>query len=46
VLRQRILIAYTSMLSSIDSLCQQYLGKIIPILVHGYDYPVPDGRGF
>jgi lysophospholipase L1-like esterase len=46
VLRQRILIAFTSMLASIDHLCQQYTGKRLPILVHGYDYPVPDGRGF
>jgi hypothetical protein len=22
------------------------LGARVPILVHGYDYPVPDGRGF
>jgi hypothetical protein len=22
------------------------LGKPLPILIHGYDHPVPDGRGF
>jgi len=46
LLNQRILAAYKTMLVAINSLCQQDLGKSLPILVHGYDYPVPDGRGF
>ena len=46
VLNQRIFTAYTQMLMAITSLCQGTFGKIVPILVHGYDYPVPDGRGF
>jgi hypothetical protein len=47
LLNQRIVAAYKSMLSSIDQLCQADVGKSLPILVlHGYDYPVPDGRGF
>jgi hypothetical protein len=46
ILNQRILIAYKQMIGFINSLCQKDIGKILPILVHGYDYPVPDGRGF
>ena len=46
VINERILTAYTSMLGSINHLCQQSVGKVLPVLVHGYDYPVPDGRGF
>jgi hypothetical protein len=46
VLNQRILTAYTQLLMSITSLCQGTFGKTIPVLIHGYDYPVPDGRGF
>jgi hypothetical protein len=46
VLNQRILTAYTHMLMSITQLCQGTFGQIVPILIHGYDYPVPDGRGF
>ena len=46
VLNQRIFTAYTQMLMAITSLCQGTFSKIVPILVHGYDYPVPDGRGF
>lgn len=43
---ERILAAFRSMIISINRICQQDIGRTIPILVHGYDYPVPDGRGF
>ena len=46
VINQRIQAAYRSFLTSIDSLCQGYNIPTPPILTHGYDYPVPDGRGF
>lgn len=42
----RILTAYISMVTSINHLCQPYAAQGLPILVHGYDYAVPDGRGF
>jgi lysophospholipase L1-like esterase len=38
--------AMASLLGSISTLCQTYLGGARPILIHGYDYPVPDGRGY
>ena len=34
------------MLSAVTAACQDLLGAPVPILLHGYDYPVPDGRGF
>jgi hypothetical protein len=46
VVDTRIAAAYRLMFLSINSLCQKDLGRTFPILVHGYDYPVPDGRGF
>jgi len=46
LLNQRVMTAFKSMLASITHICQADLGKTIPILIHGYDYPVPDGRGF
>jgi len=46
VINQRIVAAYKAMLGAINHLCEQSVGKSLPILVHGYDYPVPDGRGF
>jgi lysophospholipase L1-like esterase len=46
VINQRVRTAYISILSAVTNVCQQQAGREIPILVHGYDYPVPDGRGF
>ena len=46
VINQRIATAYRTMLHAIMQYCEQDLGRIPPILIHGYDYPVPDGRGF
>lgn len=38
--------AYVRMLSGLTQIAKDYTGKPIPIVVHGYDYPIPDGRGF
>ncbi|MFL6579390.1 MAG: SGNH/GDSL hydrolase family protein [Burkholderiales bacterium] len=48
VIDQRIRTAYIQILSIVTSVSKQLWPKqpAIPILVHGYDYPVPDGRGF
>jgi len=46
VLNDRIKTAYVTMISCMDSLIRDRFGKSLPILVHGYDYPVPDGRGY
>jgi len=46
VINQRVRTAYVTILSAVTNVCQQKTGRDIPILVHGYDYPVPDGRGF
>ena len=32
--------------SGLTELSKQILGRPIPIVLHGYDYPIPDGRGF
>ncbi len=46
VLQQRIRFAYATILSAVTQLCIRYLREPVPVLVHGYGYPVPDGRGF
>ena len=46
VIQTRIRVAYTTMLSAVTAACQSLLGAVVPILLHGYDYPVADGRGF
>jgi len=46
VIDTRIAGSYRLMVASINALCQKDLGRTFPILIHGYDYAVPDGRGF
>jgi hypothetical protein len=46
VIDVRIRDAYVAMISALTAISQGYLGRPIPIITHGYDYPVPDGRGF
>lgn len=35
----------TTLLTTVSSLCENVLSRPVPILIHGYDHPVPDGRG-
>jgi lysophospholipase L1-like esterase len=46
VIDERTHDAYVTILRAITTICQSQIGTTVPILVHGYDYPVPDGRGF
>jgi hypothetical protein len=45
LIEQRINLAYKTFIAAINQLCATTVGKTVPIIVHGYDYPVPDGRG-
>jgi hypothetical protein len=46
VVDERAKLAYVTIISKITEVCKHYTPKwTVPILVHGYDYPVPDGRG-
>jgi hypothetical protein len=42
----RIRLAYVTWLTEVTSVCADQIGAPLPILVHGYDYSIPDGRGF
>lgn len=46
IVDQRLFDAYATILSSVSEVCQRMIGRKLPILVHGYGYAVPDGRGF
>lgn len=46
VVDQRVRDAYATILNAITAICESLIGEPVPIVVHGYDYPVPDGRGF
>jgi len=45
LIQQRIATAYRTLIAAIQTVAQCYLHKELPVVVHGYDYPVPDGRG-
>ena len=42
----RLRAAYARIISGLTTIAQKYLGQPIPIVTHGYDYALPDGRGF
>ncbi|MCC7142255.1 MAG: hypothetical protein IT349_09160 [Candidatus Eisenbacteria bacterium] len=46
VVDERIFLSYVTIITQITSVCEAKLGQTLPIIVHGYDYPVPDGRGY
>jgi hypothetical protein len=37
--------ALVSVLDTVMAICKAHYGATVPIVVHGYDYPYPDGRG-
>jgi lysophospholipase L1-like esterase len=43
---ERLRTAIVSLASAVTELCRHNFRSKIPILIHGYDYPVPDGRGY
>jgi hypothetical protein len=43
VIDQRLRDAYVTILRKVTEFSKHWHGKPLPILVHGYDYPVPDG---
>lgn len=46
VINQRLRSAYTTIISAVTAVCVDKIGQPLPIVVHGYAHPVPDGRGF
>lgn len=46
VIDQRLFDAYVTILSAVNAICNELIGHVVPVVLHGYDYPVPDGRGF
>jgi hypothetical protein len=46
LLDERLRAAVISLASGVTELCRATFGRPLPMLIHGYDYPVPDGRGY
>jgi hypothetical protein len=45
VIDQRLFDGYTTILAAVDTICLDLVKRKVPIIVHGYSYPVADGRG-
>jgi len=46
VIEERVQTAYVAILAAVTRICEANVGHAIPIVIHGYDRPVPDGRGY
>lgn len=46
VIDQRLKASYHTIIAAVTQLCTKLTGTPVPIVIHGYDYPVPDGRGY
>jgi hypothetical protein len=46
IVDQRLRFAMVSLIGAVTQLAQTNFGKKIPVVIHGYGYPVPDGRGY
>jgi hypothetical protein len=45
VIDVRVFDAYVTILAAVSDVCRQRTGAVVPIVIHGYDHAVPDGRG-
>ncbi|HEY0372391.1 MAG TPA: SGNH/GDSL hydrolase family protein [Thermoanaerobaculia bacterium] len=45
VVDERLHDAYMHIIRTVTELCRRMLGDPVPIVVHGYGYPIPDGVG-
>jgi hypothetical protein len=46
VIEDRLRFAIVSVISAVTTLSEQYFQKKVPVVLHGYDYAIPDGRGY
>jgi len=46
VMDERLRFATGYLISTVTKLAQDFFGHKVPVLIHGYAYPVPDGRGY
>jgi lysophospholipase L1-like esterase len=46
LIEERLRDAYVRILTAVTEVCKGAVGNVVPIIMHGYDYSVPDGRGY
>lgn len=45
LIHERLKLAYVKLISTVTAICRRWIGEEVRIIIHGYDHPVPDGRG-
>jgi hypothetical protein len=45
LINERVQTSYHSLFTMINTICDCEVGHLLPVVFHGYDYLVPDGRG-
>jgi len=46
IIGERLMFAYGCLIGRATAAAKDLFGRRIPVLIHGYAHPVPDGRGF
>jgi len=46
IIDERIRFGMLRIVGAVTELARQYFNRVIPVVLHGYGYPVPDGRGY
>jgi hypothetical protein len=46
IIRERLRTAMASLVGVVTRLSESHFGERVRVVVHGYDYPIPDGRGW
>lgn len=46
IIGMRLKSAMVSVISGVTALSRHYFKRVVPIVIHGYGHPVPDGRGY
>jgi lysophospholipase L1-like esterase len=46
IINERLRFAVLSVIATVTRLSNLYFNRVTPIVIHGYGYPVPDGRGY
>jgi hypothetical protein len=44
IIRERLRTAMASLVGVVTRLSESHFGEKTPVVIHGYDYPIPDGR--
>jgi lysophospholipase L1-like esterase len=46
IINERLRFAMAALISTVTRLSSEYFGRVLPVVIHGYAYAVPDGRGY